>query len=371
MKSFPIAMALIGAHWRSILVLGPALLLVAGIGGCAGAGSHEKGRAFEFGVVGDVPYTKHQERDFPNVIAAMNRAELSFVVHVGDFEADPREYYRQPQNISPPCTDEYFSSALRLFQTSRHPFVITLGDNDWTDCHFVKERRFDPLERLEAIRGMFYPERRSLGQRTMPVVSQAQDHRYAKFRENLRWSIGGVTFVTLHVVGSNDNLGRAPGMDAEHAERFAANVAWMRQAFAAARADGGLGLVIFTHANPGFESHWTPELLGRYFRNFAGVKPPIPPRPTAFDRLLEALADEMENFDKPAAFIHGDTHLFRIDKPLISRTTMTPFENFTRVETFGNPQTHWTHVVVDPADPQLFTFRAGIVRENVVNPGNR
>ena len=79
----------------------------------------------------------------------------------------------------------------------------------------------------------------------------------------------------------------------------------------------------------------------------------------------------MENYDKPVAFIHGDTHIFRIDKPLISAKTQRPFENFTRMETFGNPETHWTRVTVDPADPQLFTFRASIVPENSVNHGKR
>ncbi len=322
-------------------------------------------------MVGDVPYTYQQQKYFPNVIADMNRADLAFVVHVGDFQADPREYYRQPQNIALPCTDETLRSVLEFFQTSKHPFLLTPGDNDWTDCHFVKERKFDPLERLEQVRALFYPPGRSLGQRTMPVVSQAQEPRYARFRENLRGSIGGVTFLTLHTVGSNDNLGRTPGMDAEYAERNAASIAWMEQAFAAAKADGSLGLVIFTQANHGFESHWTPELLGRYFRNFSGVKPPLPPKPTAYDRVLEVLAEEMESYHKPTAFIHGDTHLFRIDKPLISRETGRAFENFTRVETFGNPETHWTRVAVDPADPQLFTFKAGIVRENAVNHRRR
>lgn len=348
-----------------------ALLLLMLAGGCASGGSQAPGRAFGFGVIGDAPYTRQQENDFPNVIAAMNRTDLAFVVHIGDFQADPREYYRQPQNIALPCTDETFKTALDLFQTSIHPFVVTPGDNDWTDCHFVKERKFEPLERLEKVRAMFYREGRSLGQRTMPVISQAQDRRFARFRENLRWSIGGVTFVTLHTVGSNDNFGRTPEMDAEHTERTAANIAWMKHAFDSARADNSLGLVIFTQANPGFENHWTPEQLGRYFRNFVGVKPPSPPGPTAYDRLLEALAEEMERYNKPTAFIHGDTHLFRIDKPLMSRETARAFENFTRVETFGNPETHWTRVVVDPADPQLFTFKAGIVPENAVNHRKR
>jgi hypothetical protein len=59
----------------------------------------------------------------------------------------------------------------------------------------------------------------------------SEDPRYTKFRENVRWTYGGVLFTTLHVIGSNNNLGRTPVMDAEYAERTAANLAWMREAF--------------------------------------------------------------------------------------------------------------------------------------------
>ena len=55
---------------------------------------------------------------------------------------------------------------------------------------------------------MFYPDGRSLGQRTIPVESQSKDLQFNKYRENSRWAIDGVTFATLHIVGSNDNLGR-------------------------------------------------------------------------------------------------------------------------------------------------------------------
>ena len=79
------------------------------------------------------------------------------------------------------------------------------------------------------------------------------------------------------------------------------------------------------------------------------------------------MAEELESYEKPVAFLHGDTHLHRIDKPLYSAKTSRMFENFTRVETFGNPDTHWVRVTVDPADSQLFTFKAEIISENVVN----
>jgi hypothetical protein len=58
-----------------------------------------------------------------------------------------------------------------------------------------------------------------------------------------------VTFATLHVVGSNDNKGRTPEMDAEQAERTKANIAWMKKVFAVAKAKNSIGLVLLTQAN--------------------------------------------------------------------------------------------------------------------------
>jgi hypothetical protein len=59
------------------------------------------------------------------------------------------------------------------------------------------------------------------------------------------------------------------------------------------------------------------------------------------------------------------THRFRVDQLLFSTKNNRRFENFTRVETFGNPDTHWIKVTVDPADAQVFSFKAEIVAENV------
>lgn len=331
------------------------------------ASAQPQDRAFQFGLIGDMPYTKVAEQEYLRVLAALNGADLAFVIHVGDFQNDPRGYYPNPAIVSLPCRDENYKAIYDSFQSIRHPFILTPGDNDWADCHLVKDSKVDPLERLAKVRTMFFPEGRSLGQRTIPVESQAKDSQYAKFRENLRWSMSGVTFATLHIIGSNDNFGRTPEMDAEHVERKAANIAWIKQAFAHARADNSRGLVLLTQANPGFENHWPPDAKGRYFRNFLGVKPPSPPQPTGYDDYIGALADELESYDKPVAFLHGDTHLFRLDKPLYSTKTRRVFENFTRVETFGNPETHWVRITVDPGDPQVFTFRPEIIPDNVVN----
>lgn len=320
--------------------------------------------AFQFGIIGDMPYSKAQEPEFGRVLEALNRDNLAFVVHVGDFEQDARRYDLALHSM--PCVDENFKRILDSFQSSTHPFILTPGDNDWTDCHFLKEPKVDPLQALSKIRSMFYPEGRSLGRRTIAVMSQASDPQYAKFRENLRWSIERVTFATLHIVGSNDNLGRTPEMDAEHVERKAANIAWLQHAFARAKADRSLGLVLITQANLIFEKHWTGDRR-RLFLTYAGVGPSSSPVPTGHNDYVRALAAEMESYDRPTVIIHGDSHIFRIDKPLISAKTGRSFENFTRVETFGAPDSHWVRVVVNPADPQLFTFKPEIVSENIAN----
>jgi len=173
---------------------------------------------FQFAVIGDTSYSKVAEEEFDRLMVALNKENLAFVLHVGDFEADPNPYERNPDKITMPCTDENFQRVLATFQKSTHPFILTPGDNDWSDCHKLKARKFDPMERLAKVREMFFPEGRSLGQRTIAVDSQAKDADFKKYRENLMWSFNGVTFATLHTVGNNNNKGLTPEWDAEHAE---------------------------------------------------------------------------------------------------------------------------------------------------------
>jgi hypothetical protein len=43
------------------------------------------------------------------------------------------------------------------------------------------------------------------------------------------------------------------------------------------------------------------------------------------------------------------------------------FEHFTRIETFGDPDTHWVRITIDPSKPELFTIEPEIVPENKAN----
>jgi hypothetical protein len=330
-------------------------------------------RAFDFALIGDMPYTKVQEQEYQRVITALNANDLAFVAHIGDFQMDPRGYNPNPARSSKPCVDENYRAIYASFQTFRHPLIFSPGDNDWSDCWLMQGEKLDPLALLAKIRTMFFPEGKSLGQNPIAVRQQSSEPGFSKFRENLRWTVGGVLFVTLHTVGDNDNFGRTPEMDAEHLERKAANLAWMKQAFAEARATDTLGLVILTQANPRFENSWRESVRRNYFKPVAPPAPPVAltpsqPNPASpFDDYLSALAVELETYGKPVAYLHGDTHTYRIDKPLYSRQTHRVFQNFTRVETFGWQDTHWVRISVDPFDPNLFRFKAEIVSGNTVN----
>lgn len=54
----------------------------------------------------------------------------------------------------------------------------------------------------------------------------------------------------------------------------------------------------------------------------------------------------------PVVVLHGDTHVFRRDRPLADPATGRPVPNVVRVETYGSPLVGWVEVTVDPAAPE-------------------
>ena len=77
--------------------------------------AQSRNTAFQFGVLGDIPYTKVQEQEYRRVLEALNRTDLAFVVHIGDFEQDARRY--DPALHSMPCVDENVKTILDSFQS--------------------------------------------------------------------------------------------------------------------------------------------------------------------------------------------------------------------------------------------------------------
>jgi calcineurin-like phosphoesterase family protein len=340
---------------RTVLALRAAACL-AMLAGCAGTPQR-----FEFALIGDQHYNAESEAQFPRLLEDIDRAEVEFVVHIGDFKP----------GTTVACDERLYHSRRQQFDASRHPFIYTPGDNDWTDCHEPKAGGYVPSERLAKLREIFFSGGSSLGRRKLTLRSQGDDARYPKFRENLRWKRGNVLFVTIHMVGDNNNLGRTPEDDAEYRERDAANLAWLRESFEEAKREGLAALAVFTQANPRFERAYP---AGRVRGLGIG---PAPQRASGFAGFLSALEAEVLGFGKPVLFLHGDTHYFRVDKPLFRTGEVSPgergrqIENFTRVEVFGFPEAHWVRIGVEPGSGAVFSFREQIVPNNRFRPSAR
>ena len=94
--------------------------------------------------------------------------------------------------------------------------------------------------------------------------------------------------------------------------------------------------------------------------------------PDGYFDFLVALREEVIAFQRPVAYVHGDSHYFRVDRPFLNVNGVR-LENFMRVETFGDNASNvtltndvqWVQVLVDPKSREVFAYQAQIV------PGNR
>ncbi len=297
-------------------------------------------QSFSFALIGDMPYANRDIPRFERMTAEISAdATVDWVLHVGDIKTGGTS-----------CSDEYLAGRLELFQQFRQPFIFTPGDNEWTDCHRLTAGQFQPLERLTALRKMYFPKPgQSLGKTTLSLSTQASDPAFATYPEHTRWIKSNVVFASMHIVGSQNGMapfeGRTAADDEEVAARTAAAITWMREAFATAHDLDSPGIFLMIHANPGF---------------------PDPAAMQAFLPFLAALEEETIRFGRPVLLAHGDSHYFRIDKPLVGTQSRRRIENFTRVEVFGAGDVHWLRVTVNPQDVNVFTIRQEIVAANLI-----
>jgi hypothetical protein len=320
-------------------------------GSADGDRSGGRGSPYSVGVWGDLPYSPEQTTTgVPNLISDMNRQKLAFTVHDGDIKAGG-------DRCDQPVYDQ-FKSYLNALKA---PALYTPGDNEWTDCDRESAGAYDSEERLQLIRATFFDRPFSFGQRRLRVVQQE-----APYVENLRWRAGGVVYATLHVVGSDNNLGDVAPDPVEFAGRDAATNEWLRQTFAAAKRANSAGVFLVIQANPGFDGSDPTRSPARDPRTLLGANG----QPDGFTSFLRLLREETIAFGKPVVLVHGDSHYFRIDKPFQDEQGRR-LENFTRLETpgdnaqNGNNDVHWVKVLVDPREREVFAFLPQTV------PGNR
>jgi len=277
--------------------------------------------SFRFLAIGDMPYSPEQEKQFRRLLKQSEGEDIAFLMHVGDFKSQ-----------STMCSDEEFSKIRAAFSAYPKPVVYTPGDNEWTDCHGADA---DPVERLGKIREWFFNDSKTLRLQGLNTLHQSRDPHFADFVENYRFSKSDVMFIVVHVVGSGNNYrADVPAAMEEFNSRNAANLAFLAESFAEAVASDVRGVAVVIHANPGFENDNAPG-----FKDFLAV-----------------MRGFLSEFRQPVVCIHGDSHYYRIDKPLRSEDGTT-YLDFTRMEVFGSPRIAGVMVSVDPADPQVFSFR--------------
>jgi hypothetical protein len=300
---------------------------------------------FQFALIGDVPYGVLPGTEYPpfdRVIEEINDSnKIQWVMHAGDIKSG-----------STPCSDEMFYDRLQRYNQFDKPVVLTLGDNEWTDCHRVAAGEYQPLERLAKLREVFFSQPgQTIGGKTMSVETQASVAGFEEFPENVRWTNQHVVFAAIHIIGSQNGLKpfdpnssavRTQADDDEVARRTAAALAWLDSTFAKAEQINSPGVFIMIHANAGLEK-------GAADR-------------TGFIEFLTALENHVQAYGKPVVLAHGDSHYFRVDKPALVNSGF--LSNFTRVETFGSSHVHWQRVQVDPQSDAVFTVTQEIVPDN-------
>jgi hypothetical protein len=249
---------------------------------------------YTFAVIGDIPYGDAQIAAFPKVIAQINAdPAVEWVDHLGDIKSG-----------SSVCSDEYFRMIKADFDRLRDPLVYTVGDNEWTDCHRPNNGGYNPLERLDAIRELFFAQPgRTLGQHSARVISQADQG----IPEDVRWERADVAFSAVHIVGSNNSLApwtghttATPEQTVEVLARTAAVIRQIQDTFADARRHHDRAVVLFTQAD---------------------MFDPTVPNPTfadyyAFQPIVATIARESAAYQRPVYLFNGDSHVYNSDRPL-------------------------------------------------------
>ncbi len=287
-----------------------------------GAATGSAATPFSFAVIGDIPYGASQLSIFPQRVNQINAdPQVQLVTHLGDIGGPPN------------CSDSYYSTIKSAFDGFVDPLLYTPGDNEWADCSGASIGAANPLNRLAAVRRVFFPRPgQSLGQNPAAVIAQTG------YPENVMLERAGITFGVVHIVGSENDLAWwkgntsvTPEQKAEVDARNSADIALIHSTFATAKTKNSRAVVLLTQADM-----------------FTGS-----PNRTAFGPLVKAIAAEASTYNNPVFLFNGDTHSFASDKPLTSSSWLSYYgilaavPNLSRITIQGGPTAaQWLKVTV-------------------------
>ena len=358
---------------KHVVLAGLGGLLVAGsvLPATADAGRERPHHVTTVAVYGDAPYGVNPTDDAqvlatPAFIDSINAdPDVSMVLHAGDIHSG-KSY----------CTAAYDQTVAGLWKSFKDPLIYTPGDNEWTDCHKVKEgggvynpatgaidyvldangdpvdyAGGDPVANLDLVRSTFFARPGlSLGKHPMEVRSQARyfdrAHRSdSQYVENVMWEEDGIVYVTVNIPGGSNNdtdpWYGAPSMSAaqqnEVATRTAADLRWIDAGFNFARRNDAKAVVIMEQADM-----W--DLDGNPASHIA-----------EYGQFVDRIASGTVAFGKPVLLINGDSHGYLSDNPLAASDPLNSLhpghdvQNFHRLVVHGSTTPlEWIRLTIDP-----------------------
>ncbi|WP_321794552.1 hypothetical protein [Caballeronia sp. J97] len=304
-----------------------------------------------FAVISDALSRPADEAPVRRMLEAIGRdGGIEFIVYDGNFKG-----------AAEPCRDSIYQARHDLLDASRTPLVLLLGQHDWADCGLAHAGAYDPVERLDFIRQLFFVDAGALGQSPLTLSRESDVARFRTFREIVRWQSQGIAFIGLNVPGPNNHYLTAGGRNGEFEDRAVATTFWLEHAAESARRTEMRALVIMLQADPDFSRYERRERFA--WLRFSRTNQPR----DGFLELKRSLVKVAEIFRGPVIVIHGtdapEPNGFHIDQPLRNDKGLI-VTNLTRVAiAFKKPQSQWLEVQSDAQWHPPFRLRLRDVKD--------
>lgn len=275
----------------------------------------------------------------------MNEAGVEFVIHSGDIKSGGAS-----------CGELSFTRFADMMNSFNAPGLLSLGDNDWTDCHRLSNGNYDPLELLVDLRERFYTQSGDtiFGEGTLNTVIANPD-----YPEIQMFVYGDVLYINAHIVGSNNGLYDGVGRDcdpfldmidpgcnrsmAEARERSDVTNEFISEGFALASDLDLAGVMVAIQANifDGPCGEWPA----------CDITQPVSVN-TGFTDFWENLVAETIEFEKPVVLFHGDYHYYQVFPNPDNRA-----ENLVAVQNPGSGSIGYILTTVDVDSAEVFSFQ--------------
>jgi hypothetical protein len=262
----------------------------------------------EFVALGDMPYSETDAEALQEIGHKIKERKFPFLILYGDIKSG-----------SSACNPTDLQNHFDLIANAVDgPVFYTPGDNDWTDCD--REKTGAPIAELEALgtlRRLFFSaealERQKPFDPGWTVTRPDPD-----YPENALWTYGGLQFVTLHVVGTDngrDAIGetdKTKMLDMVDA-RDRANLDVLKNAFDDATKNKRNAIVVVIHADPyDLEHKKRHETVCKTGDETTSMDARTKCNP--YLPFVERLRTSAAAFGKPVLLIHGSTDDYCVDR---------------------------------------------------------